>query len=490
MVNLEFSEADIAEILEECTPRARLLILFLLKRVSQVEKLEQRIADLEAQLSKNSRNSSKPPSSDGFVKPIRTQSLRNSSGKKSGGQSGHEGHFLQLVENPDRALNHSLLRCEGCNHGLQNRKPDEWIRRQVFELPTLSFEVTEHRAEVKMCPCCGLRNVAAFPSGVNKMTQYGPRAQGLAVYLMNQHYLPYERCAQVFSDLFGHSPSEGSLENFQQNMFHELYPFEQAIKRDLLSAKVVGFDETGCKVNQKLNWIHSASTKTETLYGIHPRRGNEAMNDIGVLPNYTGIGVHDGWASYQDYGFSHGLCNAHHLRELTHIGEQLGEQWALKMKRYLRKMKVRVDNAKEKGRSCLSTKWIGSYQRGYRRILREGFSFHRDNPHATAPDAKKRGKPKQLPGKNLLDRLKKHEEAVFAFARDFDIPFDNNGSERDIRMVKVKQKVSGCFRSLKGAQHFCRIRSVISTMRKRGLNILEGLQKALAGYDPLLAISP
>ena len=196
---------------------------------------------------------------------------------------------------------------------------------------------------------CGLRNVAAFPSNVNKMTQYGPRAKGFAVYLMSQHYLPYERTAQMFSDLFGHSLSEGSLENFQQNMFEDLFQSEQIIKEDLLSAKVAGFDETGCKVNKKLHWIHSASTATETLYGIHPRRGNEAMNDIGVLPHFSGIGVHDGWASYQEYGFSHSLCNAHHLRELTHIGEQLGEGWALKMKRYLKKMKARVDKAREKG---------------------------------------------------------------------------------------------------------------------------------------------
>jgi transposase len=487
MAKLEFTEADLTEILDECTPRARLLIVHLLERVS---KLEQRVVDLEAQLSKNSRNSSKPPSSDGFVKPDRTQSLRDKSGKKSGGQTGHPGHFLGLVENPDQILIHQLIKCDGCNHSLHTRKADEWIKRQVFELPKMSLEVSEHRAEVKVCPGCGLRNVAAFPSNVNKMTQYGPRAKGFAVYLMSQHYLPYERTAQMFSDLFGHSLSEGSLENFQQNMFEELFHSEQIIKEDLLLAKVAGFDETGCKVNKKLHWIHSASTPTETLYGIHPRRGNEAMNDIGVLPNFSGIGVHDGWASYQEYGFSHGLCNAHHLRELTHIGEQLGEGWALKMKRYLKKMKVRVDTAREKGCRRLSKKWMISYQRGYRRILREGFSFHEGASIMEKHGAKKRGRPRQPPGKNLLDRLRKHEVAVFAFARDFDIPFDNNGAERDIRMVKVKQKVSGCFRSPEGAQYFCRIRSVISTMRKRGMNILEGLQLALVGVTPISAISP
>ncbi len=490
MAKLEFTEADIAEILDECTPRARLLIVYLLERASHVAKLEQRVADLEAQLSKNSRNSSKPPSSDGFIKPDRTQSLRDKSGKKSGGQAGHEGHFLKLVENPDQILIHQLIKCAGCNHTLHTRKADEWIKRQVFELPIMSLEVSEHRAEVKVCPGCGLRNMAAFPTGVGKMTQYGPRAKGFAVYLMSQHYLPYERTTQLFSDLFGHSLSEGSLENFQQNMFDELFHSEQIIKEDILLSKVAGFDETGCKVNKKLNWIHSASTQTETLYGIHPRRGNEAMNDIGILPNFSGIGVHDGWASYQEYAFSHGLCNAHHLRELTHIGEQLGESWALKMKRYLKKMKARVDEYREKGRSRLPRKWMLSYQRGYRRILREGFSFHGDVSTMEKSSSKKRGRPKQPPGKNLLDRLQKHERAVFAFARDFDIPFDNNGSERDIRMVKVKQKVSGCFRSFDGARYFFRIRSVISTMRKRGINILEGLQQALAGVSPISAHSP
>jgi transposase len=487
MAKLEFTESDLAEILDECTPRARLLIFHLLERVS---KLEQRVVDLETQLSKNSRNSSKPPSSDGFVKPDRTKSLRDKSGKKPGGQSGHDGHFLELVPNPDQILFHQLVKCAGCAHSLHTRKADEWIKRQVFELPTLSLEVSEHRAEVKVCPCCGLRNVAAFPCNVNKMTQYGPRAKGFAVYLMNQHYLPFGRTVQLFSDLFGHSLSEGSLENFQQNMFHELFHSEQIIKEEILSAKVVGFDETGCKVNKKLNWIHSASTKTETLYGIHPRRGNEAMNEIGILPNYSGIGVHDGWASYQEYDFSHSLCNAHHLRELTHIGEQLGEGWALKMKRYLKKIKVRVDNGRAKGRRRLSKKWMNSYQRGYRRILQEGFAFHGDVSIKEMRGPKKRGRRKQAPGKNLLDRLKKYEAAVFAFTRDFDIPFDNNGSERDIRMVKVKQKVSGCFRNFNGAQYFCRIRSVISTMRKRGLNILEGLQQALVGVAPISPTSP
>ncbi len=490
MAKLEFTEADIAEILDECTPRARLLIVYLLERVRHVDKLEQRVADLEAQLSKNSRNSSKPPSSDGFVKPLRTQSLRDKSGKKPGGQPGHEGHLLKLVETPDQILLHPLIKCIGCNCTLHTRKADEWVKRQVFELPVLSLEVTEHRAEVKVCPGCGLQNVASFPPAVNKMTQYGPRAKGFAVYLMSQHYLPYERTVQVFSDLFGHSLSEGSLENFQQNMFDELFHSEQIIKNDILLSKVAGFDETGCKVNKTLNWIHSASTQTETLYGIHPRRGNEAMNDIGILPNYFGVGVHDGWASYQEYGFSHSLCNAHHLRELTHIGEQLGEGWALKMKRYLKKIKARVDDCREKGRPRLSRKWITSYQRGYRQILREGFSFHGDVAIREKRGPKKRGRPKQPPGKNLLDRLKKHERAVFAFAGDFDVPFDNNGAERDIRMVKVKQKVSGCFRSFEGAQYFCRIRSVISTMRKRGINILEGLQQALTGIAPISGHSP
>jgi len=490
MAKLEFTEADIAEILDECTPRARLLILFLLERSNLVSKLEQRVADLESQLSKNSRNSSKPPSSDGFVKPLRTQSLRDKSGKKSGGQTGHPGHFLKLVENPDQILVHQLVKCASCDHSLHTRKADEWIKRQVFELPVLSLEVSEHRAEVKVCPGCGLRNVAAFPTGVGKMTQYGPRAKGFAVYLMSQHYLPYERTAQMFSDLFGHSLSEGSLENFQQNMFDGLFHSEQIIKEDILLSKVAGFDETGCKVNKKLNWIHSASTQTETYFGVHPRRGNEAMNDIGILPKFTGTGVHDGWPSYLVYAFAHGLCNSHHLRELTHIGEQLREVWALKMKRYLKKVKVRVDDYREKGHRCLPGKWMRSYQRGYRRILREGFSFHGDASTKENSISKKRGRPKQPPGKNLLDRLRKHERAVLAFASDFDIPFDNNGSERDIRMVKVKQKVSGCFRSFDGARYFCRIRSVISTMRKRGINILEGLQQAMAGVTPISAKSP
>lgn len=486
---MEFTEQEITEILAECTPRARLLILSLLKRVSHVEKLEHRFAELEARLSKNSRSSSKPPSTDGFSKPNRTQSLRVKSGKKSGGQLGHEGHFLKPVEKPDLVIFHSLIQCTGCAYALHTRKADDWIKRQVFELPTLALEVSEHRAEVKLCPCCGLRNVAAFPAHVNKLTQYGSRAKGLAVYLMNQHFLPYQRTAQLFSDIFGHFPSEGSLQNFQQNMFEELACSEEIIKEDIIASNVVGFDETGCKVKKRLAWIHSASTQTETFYGVHPRRGNEAMNAFGILPNYFGIGVHDGWASYQEYGFTHSLCNAHHLRELTHLGEQLGEAWALKMKKYLKKVKTRVDDAKKKGRTRLSKKWTASYKRGYRRILNEGFTFHGDVSLKDELGLKKRGRRKQPPGKNLLDRLKKHEDAVLAFCRDFNIPFDNNGSERDIRMVKVKQKVSGCYRSFKGAQQFCRIRSVIATMRKRGISILEGLQQALVGVNPISAMS-
>jgi len=442
-----------------------------------------RIEQLEDKLSKNSRNSSKPPSSDGFNKPDRTKSLRKRSGKKPGGQKGHEGKFLNHVEKPDEIEYHHIIDCICCGKVLHTRKTDGIIKRQVVELPELKLIVTEHQGEVKICPDCLTENVADFPENVKNAAQYGPRAKAFGVYLNNQHFIPYHRTNQVFEDLFGCSISEGSLFNFNKDCYERLEESEKRIKSELIGSEIAHFDETGMRLSGKSYWLHSASTILATYYAFHKKRGKEAMDDIGILPNYNGRAIHDDWPSYYHYDCKHGACNEHYLREFNFIDEQKKEKWAGKMSACLLRIKDCVEYWSTLQNS-LPKNLQRYFENKYDRILREGFEYHK-NYKNVIPCIGKRGKKKQPPGKNLLDRLKKHKDAVLAFMYDFDVPFDNNLAERDIRMAKLKQKISGCYRSIEGAKYFCRIRGIISTLRKRNMNILESLQLAFMRVAPI-----
>ena len=437
--------------------------------------LSARVQALEDQLRKDSHNSSKPPSSDGYKKkPV---SLRQPSGKKSGGQPGHPGTTLCLSDDPDTTLQHAPETCSFCAASLANAPVGGYERRQVVDLPPLALQVTEHRALCKRCPRCHKRNTGVFPKGVTDSVQYGPKVKGLVAYLHTYQMLPDERLCELLFDLFGACPSEGTLHNWLDSAFETLAPVETAIKAALSTSAVVGFDETGERIAGKLHWLHSASTERLTAYFPHTKRGTKAMDDAGILPGFFGVAVHDAFSPYFGYtGCEHALCNAHLLRELTFVKGLPRQSWSCGVLNLLIEIKEAVDDAKANGRSHLAPEVRDAFRRRYDRRVRDGLF---DNPRAE-PTGRK-GRPRQSAAHNLALRLKVHKDEVLRFMDRFDVPFDNNQSERDLRMMKVKQKVSGCFRSQRGAAVFCRLRGYIATLRKQRIPLLTALQSIFEG---------
>lgn len=456
---------------------AAYLIDHLAKQDAHVKQLTARIHELENRLNKNSSNSSKPPSSDGLGGK-KTQSLRKPSGKKPGGQPGHQGKTLEQVSNPDQIIEHAPDTCENCQNDLTSAPVDGSEKRQVFDLPKPELEVVEHRAQTKTCSCCGHRTKAPFPEHVTAPVQYGLRIQALSAYLHNQQFVPPDRIRQFFEDIFEINISPGTCMNIDERLFEYLAPFELSLKAYLTASQILHADETGMRCEKKLYWIHSASTALATFYGIHARRGKEAIDHFDIIPNFRGWCVHDHWKPYFSYPhLQHVLCNAHHLRELKYIYEQEKEPWAQRMKEHLLHAQKLVQTAH---RAPLSPEVVEQIENSYLQILIGAFHHHKTHFQNGPPAQKKK------PGLNLLRRLLNQMDAVLAFVKH-PVPFTNNQAEQDIRMVKVRQKISGSFRSFLGAAIFCRIRSYISTARKQGWGVWDSIVEALQNRPRLLS---
>lgn len=454
------------------------LILFLWDYVAKLEariiELEAEVKELKSKLGKNSQNSDKPPSSDSYKK---IQSKREKSGKKSGGQIHHPGHILKICTHPDRILEHKPITCANCGKDIQSTPCANRKVAQVFDIPELKIEVTEHQVIEKVCPCCGCHSSGKLPAGVNFGTQYGSNLSSLLVYLHHYHYISSKRITEFCYDVLGHSISEGVIFKAEKELYFRLSIFEDKLKEHLRKQKVAHADETSLRVNNRNTWLHVVSTNKLTFYSVHQKRGKKATDDIGILPFFKGTLVHDHWKAYFQYNCLHALCNAHHLRELTAVSEGTCHTWAKKMADLLNEINKNKDENK------LDEMEIAAFNTQYDEILELGFK-EANQIHATGPP-KKKSHPKEV---CFLDRLKNRKEQVLAFMYKMEVPFTNNLAERDIRMMKVKMKVSGCFRKDYGADYFCLIRSYISTMKKQGKAILSSIKQALCG-EPCYAFS-
>lgn len=445
-----------------------------------------RVQELEARLAKNSTNSSRPPSSDPPAVKQRTRSLRRQSGKPAGGQPQHRGVTLRQVGLPDQIITHSPPQCRGCGSTLESAKVTSCERRQVFDLPPVKLMVVEHRVFTKRCHRCGHWSRGLFPGGVAAPVQYGPALKARAVYLLNYQLLPYQRTGELLRDLFGCAVSPATLSGMVREGAANLMEAELEIKEQLGRGAILHADETGLRVATHLHYVHVASSERFTHYSSHPRRGTRAMDETGILPRFSGTMVHDGWSAYWQYARArHALCNAHILRELNFLVETEAQQkaWAQAMSELLLEIKAEVERVRSARRKKLEPDQLRGYESRYAEIIRQGLAANPVRPEAreesrAGETGQRRAPHKRAPSLNLVLRLERQQTEVLRFMHDLRVPFTNNQAERDIRMVKLQQKIGGSFRSPDGARYFCRIRSYLSTMRKQGKPLVRALEQA------------
>ena len=448
-------------------PSREELIALVTAQAAEIATLKARIAELRLGL--DSSNSSKPPSSDGLKKPLRVKSLRERSGRPSGGQKGHPGKTLRQVEVPDAVVDHYPGVCSGCGAALMPAMATSHIARQVFDLPEPQpLVVTEHRAHVCCCASCGAATTSRFPEGVTAPVQYGPRLGALAVYLLHGHFLPEDRLAELMDDLFGVRLVPATIARMSHKCARRLQGFMAAVRARVNEAKVKHLDETGFRVGGRTKWLHIASTGLLTFYRISASRGSMPEHVSGTI-------VHDHWKPYYTMtGVLHALCNAHHLRELKALIDIEKEDWARKMQVLLRRACHATNLARECG-VALTARLIARIQRRYDAIMAEGIAFHEAQPALRC--GQRRGRKPRRVGHNLLLRLHQHKDDVLRFLSDPAVPFTNTQAERDARMMKLRQKISGGFRSRSGADDFAIIRAAISTAKKHGWGVLQTLMR-------------
>lgn len=446
-------------------------------------KLVSRVAELEGQLKKNSHNSSKPPSSDGLKKKP-ANAIKNSrerSGRKPGGQKGHGGSTLKMSRDPGHLEAHYPDHCRQCGGSLFSRGELSG-RRQVFDIPKISIEVTEHQVYRCQCEECGASQNGEYPAGVNCSVQYGDHLKALCVYLNTYQMVPYSRLRELIEDLTGQRISPGSIGNFISDCSEKLIDYEMEVIGKLLDSKVLRADETGMRRGGKTDWVHVVCNEYLTWYGIHGNRGRQAIDDFDILNRFEGTVVHDRYQSYYGYQFIHSLCNAHILRELKYFHENKGLKWAKELAKLLAKANRR--KKEDKLTQHFVTRTINHFERIVQRELKRVAS------QTPLPRKGKRGRVPRTEEHRLLDSLATNREDFLRFLLDPEVPFDNNLAERDLRMIKLKQKISGCFRSEKGGEQFCRIRGYVSTLRKNGLTVLEQIENAFKDnpFSPGMAV--
>ena len=453
-------------------------------------RLSRRICELEGQAAlpqKDSHNSSLPPSTDP-PSCKRTRSLRRPSGRPVGGQVGHPGRTRRQVHQPDQTLYHRDEKCRRCQASLEDSEVVSTLRRQVIDLPEVKLTVTEHRVEMRKCLRCGQINKASFPKQIRAPLQYGPRLKARAVYLLQYQLLPYERARQLLEDWFGYRPSSATLTSFVAECSSKLVRCEAQVKAALKRSPVIHVDETGLRVAKRSQYIHVTSTSELTHYSCQAKRGREAIDEVSILPQYQGTCVHDGWQSYRLYGQClHSLCGAHLLRELTYLSEASQEEkkWTEPMIKLLLEMKEAADEARRSGLRQVGRKQGRELRRRYDELTQENWRRHQVSEARAGPEGEAEAATAQetavwKQSRRLLLRLRLQREEVLRFMTDLEVAFDNNQAERDLRMVKLRQKIGGCFRSEEGARQFCRIRGYVSTKRKAGRPVLSALESVLA----------
>ena len=438
---------------------------------SAIELLLVLLAVLVNTITLNSKNSSKPPSSD----PNRKKNKKKKkSDRKPVGQNGHNGSTLKRVDDPDEVVDLKIAP-ETLPKDRQFHEVGVEIR-QVIDIE-INQIVTEYRAQI-LEDELGNKFVAKFPFGVIRPVQYGSNVRANAVYMSYYQMVPYARIKDHFKDQLALPLSAGTLFNFNKQAYNLLESFESWAKKQIIDSELVHADETGINIASRNRWLHCASTSLITLFYPHEKRGKEAMDAMGVLPLFTGILCHDHWKPYFQYTCEHALCNAHHLRELERAHDQDNQQWAFEMKQFLLDANSTVLDAGGllDDSSCIER------QERYRAILDQG-DIECPPPKEERKDGK-RGRIKRSKSRNLLERLRKFENETLRFMSSSVTPFTNNQGENDIRMTKVHQKVSGCFRSFEGAEIFCRVRSFIATARKHGVSPTTALRLLFQGKMP------
>ena len=455
-----------------------------LQSLSKAELVEYTL-ELERQHFQDSTNSSKPPSKDGAqARDKRTKkknkSLRKKSGLKPGGQPGHSGTTLQPKQQPDHQVDIKLDQCPHCQTGLNDTNlTGQQVDRQVFDLPPPPpLECTQYSSFEYQCAECGGLSRRDFPQAVRAPVQYGSRLMAWLAYMKDEMLLPCNRIETFFRDMLDAPISAATILQARENLYNNLEQWEKNLIEKLIEVEVLGADESGLRVNQNLQWLHVACTGELTHFAVHEKRGREAMDEIGILPEFSNRLIHDYFSSYNKYSCAHGLCNEHHLRDLAAVAEAGNQSWAGLMSEHLKSILHRRHELEEKGDTAASEQEIEKVEQQYKKILKIA---EQENPLPPPQPKKKRGRRKKGKARNLFERFRDKREEILAFFKDFRVPFTNNQAERDIRMIKVQQKVSGCFRSDNGARRFARIRSYLSTMRKQDHNLFEAIKAAMEG---------